>query len=477
MSNHTLRRVSILPLSIALILGAASCARNPVTGESQLMLISEEQEIAMGREADQQITAQYGVYDHPGLNQYIDTIGQEMATLSHRPELDYEFKVLDTEVVNAFAVPGGYIYVTRGILGYLNSEAELAGVLGHEIGHVTARHTASRMSKQMAFNVGLGVGSIVSEEFAQAAKFAKYGVQVLFLKYSRDDERQSDRLGVEYSSQAGYDAHKMANFFNTLERLNPGGGALPGFFSTHPNPEDRVEAINDYTDEFRQKRGIAAADTVARERYLRAIEGIAMGENPRDGYTEGNTFYHPNMRFYFPFPRGWDLTNMPQQVQIVSPDENAFLLLQVAKATSARAAAEEFVNESEAEVRWRDPARINGLSAYRVRSKVEDLEVLSTFYELDNRVLVLHGGTNDDFGDYANDFELTHQGMDRLTDRSKIDVDVRRLRIKPAPPAGNVRGALQDLGVSQNDLEKTAIMNGLNLDESVEAGYLLKVVE
>ena len=186
-----------------------SCAVNPVTGKREFMLISEQQEISLGQETDQEIRSQYGVYDHPGLNEYVTRVGMTMVPHSHRSHLGYHFAVLDTPVVNAFAVPGGYIYVTRGILAMMNSEAELAVVLGHELGHVNARHSARRLSNMILVQVGLAVGGALSETFAKISGAASVGIQLLFLKYSRGDERQADRLGVEYARKGSYNPGKM----------------------------------------------------------------------------------------------------------------------------------------------------------------------------------------------------------------------------------------------------------------------------
>ena len=164
---------------------------NPATGERQLTLIGEAQEIQMGREADQEISASLGLYADEAAQRYVSALGQELAAKSERPDLPWSFKVVDDPIVNAFALPGGFIYVTRGIMAHLSSEAELVAVLGHEIGHVTGRHSVERLSKAQLANVGLGVGMIVSPRFRQFGDLAQMGMGLLFLKYSRDDEREA----------------------------------------------------------------------------------------------------------------------------------------------------------------------------------------------------------------------------------------------------------------------------------------------
>src|SRR5690606_18027849 len=197
-----MKRLYIGGWVIALIL-LDGCAKNPVTGKSELMLLSKDQEIAMGQQSDPEITAYFGVYEDARLQKFIEEKGKQMAAISHRPDLPYTFKIVDSPVVNAFAVPGGYIYFTRGIMAHFNNEAEFAGVLGHEIGHVTARHSAKQYSNAMLGQIGLVAGAILSPEFAQFADVASTGLQLLFLKFGRDAESQSDKLGVEYSTKIG----------------------------------------------------------------------------------------------------------------------------------------------------------------------------------------------------------------------------------------------------------------------------------
>ena len=206
-------KTTSLLLFLLVVLG---CAINPVSGKKQLALMSEAEEIALGAESDPQIIAEFGLYEDPKVQQFIETHGQEMVKVSHRPELPFHFRILDSPVVNAFAVPGGYVYFTRGIMTYFNNEAEFAGVLGHEIGHVTARHSVDQYTKSIIAEVLLVGGLVLSKEIRAFANEAQIGMQLLLLKYSRDHESQSDQLGVEYSTKVGYDAREMADFFKTL---------------------------------------------------------------------------------------------------------------------------------------------------------------------------------------------------------------------------------------------------------------------
>ena len=370
MNRQTVLKAIAWAIVVALIGWAVSCALNPVTGKRELMLMSSADELAMGQQTNPQILQTYGKYEDADLARYVSALGKRLGALSHQPNLAYNIQVLDSPVVNAFAVPGGYVYLTRGILAYLNDEAELAGVVAHEIGHIAARHSAQQYSKAQFAQLGLGLGSVLSKTFRKYAGVAQAGVELLFLSFSRSDEREADSLGVEYSAKAGYDSNHMANLFTSLERLNPGEaqGGLPGWFSTHPNPENRIAAIKQDTLAWREKIG-QTQFAVNRDQYLKQIDGIVFGEDPRQGYVEGNVFYHPELRFQFPVPAGWKVNNTASQVQMINQDQNAVILFSQAPEKTAAAAAQAFVNESKAAVlkSESDQSQRDDRSSHRLR--------------------------------------------------------------------------------------------------------------
>ncbi len=468
-------------LTLAVIIIPLSCAVNPVTGKRELMLVSQQDEIAMGKQTDVQIGQTYGFYEDQKLSAYVDRIGQGIARNSHQPNMRYTFKVLDTPVVNAFAVSGGYVYVTRGILAYLNDEAELAGVIGHELGHVNARHIARQMSLQQVTSLGLNLGAAVSERFRQYAGLAEFGAGMLFLKFSRDDERQADDLGVEYSSKSGYDANRMAAFFETLERLHPGGGGgLPDWFSTHPNPANRLTAVRSKTAEW-QKTLAKPQYAVNRNEYLKAVDGIVYGDDPRQGYADGNAFYHPSMKFTFPVPGGWTVENTPAQVRLISKNEDAFILLMGEKAASVSAAADTFIQGTGAAVSSRQKLTVNGLPAEkivaRVTSESDTLQVMSYFIAKDGTVYAMHGvAGRQRYAQYSTAFSSTMGGFKNLTDQAKINVKPQRLSVKTATKAGTASATLKQLGTAEADLEQRVILNGMQAADPLKAGTLIKTV-
>lgn len=460
-----------------------SCATNPVTGKKEFMLMSESQEIQLGRDSDPQITATYGVYQDSALTQYIDNLGQSMANISHRPNLQFTFRVLDSPVVNAFAVPGGFVYVTRGILAYMDNEAELAGVLGHEIGHITARHTAQRYSTAQLATLGLDIGKMISEDFRKYAGYVELGVGLLFLKFSRDNERQADQLGVEYSTTVGYDATKMSDFFTTIDRLAGGAaqGGLPGWLSTHPNPVDRVAATRRMAVEWQQKIGTGKWH-VNRESYLKMIDGLVFGPDPRQGFVEKNTFHHPTLQFQFPVPEGWQVNNLPTQVQIVSPENDAALILGLEEGTHPQRAAQQFIDRTKGHVLSEESTSVNGLQAYRLLSDVQSdqtpLRVLSYFIAKDKYSYNFHGlSSSDRFSSYQATFEQTMTNFAHLRNRSIIDIKPKRLIIVQVRETAPFRKIIQPYTSTELDEKDLALINGMTLDEVVTPGTFIKVIQ
>ena len=315
-----------LPLTFFLAI-AIACATNPVTGKRELSLMSESQEISIGKENHPQIIAEMGQYNDAGLQRYINDIGQRLAKTSERPALPWTFTIVDQPVVNAFAVPGGFIYITRGILAYLDNEAQLAGVLGHEIGHVTARHSAQQYSRTVLGQVGLvGIGIFVPA----ARPFGDLSAQalgLLFLKYGRDDELQADSLGAKYEASNGWDPRAVPGFLSVLARMREGSEkGVPNWLSTHPEPASRVQEVQPLV----QQLAAGKSDfRVARDEYLQRIDGIIFGDNPEQGIVRGTSFLHPPLRFRVDYPQGWQIQNTARQVVAKAANADVFMVLQL----------------------------------------------------------------------------------------------------------------------------------------------------
>lgn len=479
MTGKVIAGSMVLALGVAVVVG--SCTTDYVTGKKTFSLVGESQEIAMGKEADPQIVAEYGLYNDPALAGYVVGIGQALAAKSQRPDLAYTFRVLDSPVVNAFALPGGYVYVTRGILAHFNSEAQLAGVLGHEIGHVVARHGAEQMSRQQLAGLGLGLGAVFSETIREYAEIAGFGLQLMFLKFSRSQESESDMLGVEYSTKLGYDANEMAAFFGTLARMGEkSGGSLPSFMSTHPDPGDREVRVQQLSEEWSKKVNVQPAGR-DRYEYLKRLEGMVHGDDPRQGYVEGEVFYHPALRFQFPIPKGWQLVNSPSTVIMASPDKKAVMQLRLAEGDSPEKAADSFVAKNEVAVQNRRSTTIHGLPAVIVTSTGESegmqIGIRSCFVKKETNVFALHGYAEaSGFAGYTAAFTGVTDGFQEVKDPKMLDKKPQRIHVKRAPKSGDLATVLQALGAKRESFEDTAILNGLQLADSVEKGYWLKVV-
>jgi predicted Zn-dependent protease len=464
-----------------------ACSRNPVTGKKELSLMSSAQEQQAGDQADPSIQASYGMYDDAKLQSFINQKGKAMGKISHLPDQEYNFRLLDSPVVNAFAVPGGYVYFTRGIMAHFNNEAEFAGVLGHEIGHITARHSARQQTRQTLGQLGFMVGVIASEKFRVFANEAGQGLGLLFLKFGRDQESQSDELGVRYSSLIGYDSHEMADFFQTLNRLSTRAGqSIPDFLSTHPNPVNRYAKVHQMSDEIQSELGLRNLK-VNRNEYLRRIDGLVYGEDPRQGYAEDGYFFHPELRFAFPVPYNWQLVNSPQQVQMAPEDGKALMIFTLSPERTLDAAAQAAVQQFNLTVVEQQRTTVNGYSALVVVSdQVPDqaqqggqaaptTRIVSYFIEKDNNIYIFHGvSAQADFNNYLDSFRRTATGFENLTETSRLNVEPIRIKVQSVKNGATLSQALASLGASNADLEELAIVNGMELGDRVEAGMLLK---
>jgi predicted Zn-dependent protease len=449
----------------------ASCARNPVTGKNEISLVSEGQEIQMGQQAAQQVQQSIGFVEDPELQAYVAGIGKRMAAKSERPKLPWEFHVVNDAAVNAFALPGGFIYVTRGLLAHMNSEAELATVLGHEVGHVTARHSVQQISKAQLATLGLGIGSIVSSDIAQFAGIASQGLGVLFLKYGRDAENQADQLGFKYALGLNYDVREMANVFQTLNRASQvggGGGRLPEWLSTHPNPENRVANTQQRLDTLKAP---LTNTVIGRDEFLRQIDGITFGEDPRQGFFEGTTFYHPDMRFQLRFPDGWKTQNMPAAVVAVSPKEDAIIQLGLAGTTPPREAASKFLSQEGVKAGDGSTRSINGnpaaTSYFQAQTEQGVIEGLVSFISYGGRTFALMGYTpQGNLRSYDGALRGSINSFDQLRNSAALAVQPAKLELVTLPREMTLAQFNQQYP-STTGIEELAIINELEGPESV----------
>lgn len=438
---NTMWRRGAVAGCLAALLVLASCSTNPATGKSQVALISEQQEISMGKEADTQIQQQLGLYPDQELQAYVNRVGQKLAAASERPNLPWTFRVVDDPVVNAFALPGGFIYVTRGLLTHLTSEAELASVLGHEIGHVTGRHSVEQMSKAQLAQIGLIAGAIFRPELAQQyGGLAQQGLQLMFLKYGRDDERQADDLGLRYLNQQNYDPREMPPVFQTLQRVSAqqqrqqgaaGQGRLPNWLSTHPSEEEHIRTIS---GKVAQLGSDFSNRTVNREGYLKSLDNVVFGQNPREGYFVGNTFIQPELGIQIRFPDGWKGSNQKESVGAISPKQDAIVVLTLSDQGSPQQAAQKFFSQQGVQAGQSLRTDLGGLPSvarsFGVQTQQGSLEGIATFVEFNNKVYQILGyASSQNWRRYGDSISNSLGSFERVTDRRALDVQPKRVDV------------------------------------------------
>ncbi len=461
------------------LVASGGCATNPATGGRMLSLVSESQEIEMGRSYSQQVESTMSLYDDPELQAYVDRVGQELAAVSERPNLPWSFKVVDDPVVNAFALPGGFIYVTRGILTHFNSEAELAAVVGHEIGHVTARHSVEQLSRAQLGGLLLGVGSIVSQDVRRFGGVAQTGLGLLFLSYGRGDEHEADLLGVRYALRDGYDPRESVHVHEMLGRITEsrGGSGVPSWLSTHPSSVDRIARLRALVDTIPPAR--LAGARVGRDELLEHVDGVVYGADPRQGFFRGARFLHPDLAFELTFPPGWKTANLTQAVMAQSPEEDALLELTLSTGGQAAAARAFFRQDG---VRSSDVSQtsIHGFPAtigrFRARTQNGELEGIAAFVDYDGRTFRILGYTpRERFAAYADAFSAAARSFDRLTDRAALDVKPLRVELRTVQRSATLRDMIAARPIPVDD-EDLAILNGIALDDPIEPGTTIKWV-
>jgi predicted Zn-dependent protease len=374
-------------------------------------------------------------------------------------------------------------------MAHFNNEAEFAGVLGHEIGHITARHSVSQQSKAILGQVGLIGSMILVPQVAEFAEPLSEGLGLLFLKFGRDAERQSDELGVEYSSKIGYDAKEMAGFFKTLERQSSGSESaeLPDFLSTHPNPGDRNIAVSKLSDEWKKKLNLIDPK-VSRESYLKKIEGLIYGEDPKQGFLENDVFYHPVLKFQLNTPKGWNYQNKPQELEFAPKDGKAILMMTLIPGKSLEEAASNVVEKNNLQVLESNQITVNGLNALSILAdvKVEQqkqqqqaptVRTLSYLIQYNDNIYHILGASSvTDFNSYSENFLQTMKNFKELKDASKLNKQPERIRIKPVKQSGTLKQALNSYNMPEKKQEEISLLNGMLLTDKVLAGSLIKIL-
>jgi predicted Zn-dependent protease len=491
---HQQLRLCLLPF--VLLLGACVSEPSAITGKKKSFGYSWEQELQLGAESDKEITAEMGLYENPALQTYVESVGQRVLQSSdfreaNTPEMyrntKFTFRVLDSPVVNAFALPGGYVYVTRGLLAHVQNEAQLAVVLGHEVGHVIARHSSQQARRAQLGQIGLIAGAVLGQavlgdkvgDMGQLMNMGGQALEMFMMRYSREAEYESDSLGVGYAKRAGYAAAESSEFFHSLQRISQSEGkTIPTWQSTHPDPGDRAKRVVELAAKTPASSG--AAPLVGEEEYLRRIEGIVIGDDPREGFARNGVFYHPTLRFQFPVAQGWKVDNQKTAVVMGEPNGRALMGLRLTPESRARDAAAKFVQGAKVQVVASGDTTINGLPATVVigQAAIEQgtVGIWNAFIEMDNRVYSFLGyAPAQIFNQMRPTFEGVTGGFSPLRDTYAVNVQPARLRLVRAeqnvPFASFVPTSLPN----EITADRLAVMNQLDLNQPVRAGRLLKI--
>lgn len=474
------------------LLGAAAllpaCTTNPATGEEQFAaLMSPQQERQVGAEQHPKITQQFGgSYDNAGINSYVTELGQRLAAQSEMPDLNFTFTVLDSPIVNAFALPGGYVYVTRGLMALAENEAELAGVMAHEIGHVTARHSAERYSQNVVANLGVALLGVLTKS-NELANAAGYGAQAYLQSYSRGQEFEADTLGVRYLTRAGYAPDAMASFLTKLDRHSRLQAQLAGrspdtvdqtnIMATHPRTLDRVQAAREAANV-----GAVANPRIARNEYLRKLDGMLYGDNPDQGVVRGRDFIHPELRFRFTVPENFTLVNGQTKVQAAGPN-NSVISFDMGKA-QGNPAPRTYLQA------WGSNLRLSNIEAIEVNgmpAATGAARANSNAGPVDVRLVAISGG-NGSFYRFAfiTPAQVTDQlsralrettySFRRLNASEAAAVKPERLKLYTVRSGDTAASLAAKMPPGPLAAERFATLNGLQAGQVPPAGTLVKIV-
>lgn len=468
----------------------AGCSINPYTGQKDFTgLMSPQQEASIGASQHAEIVKQYGgEYKNTAVQNYVNEIGQNMAQYSERQDVSYKFTVLDSPVVNAFALPGGYVYVTRGTLAVANSEAELAGVLGHEVAHVSARHQAARYSQGVLTQLG---ATVLSSAIGMPAASQAIGIgsNLYMSSYSREQETQADMLGIRYLAKGGYDTHAMSYFLKNMELYNSVQAQIEGkpqqqynYFSSHPHTEGRVVTAQAESDKYAQSGG---AGKLNHDRYISMMRGLAYGDDPAQGFVKNNTFYHPQIGFAFAVPSGFKVDNQPERIAVEGREGTVFVL-DIAKASGASRAGEYIGGvwlNGKAPSSAIEPINVNGLAAATtaVGTTVQNVpaQVRLVAIEWDNNQFVrmqmllptgAAASAIDDMKRMSYSFRRMNSSDQRMAKPYQIDV------VK-AGAGDTIQSLAAQMNVDKAQVEQFAALNGLTPADRIETGRMYKLIK
>lgn len=467
----------------------AACAQNPVTGEQNFVMLSEDKELAIGRANHPKIIAQYGRYSDEAMQAYVQAVGDKLAQNSHRKDLIYRFTVLDTPVINAFALPGGYIYITRGLMAYLNSEAELAAVLGHEIGHVTARHAVRQQSAAQAANLGYTLGSIFFPGLNNGISQNLFNILggALLSGYGREHELESDRLGAEYLARTGYQPKAMIDVIRVLKNQEIFAAAeakkqgrdyqgYHGLFASHPDNDTRLQQVVAEADKYVS----AHNGMVLREAYLQHIDGMVFGDSESQGIRSEHHFYHLNMGFAVDFPKNWHINNNPDSLQAIAPDGKAVIEVGVTdlnRKLSPKAFIERRLKVDD--LREAKVLSVNGLEGYTGLTDHKGKPLRISVVYLRDQVFVFFGSVKEasDFTQFDADFLGCVKSMHALRPDETALAKALTLDVVRAAANDSYDKWAASSRISNSPLQQLRLLNGDYPAGQISTGQFYKRVK
>ncbi len=486
--SFNLRKRAVTLAWVAVTIGLVACAADPGKGR-RARGMSEEAEIEQGREAAVQVEQYMGFAGSAELNAYVARIGERLVKHSHRSHLKHEFHVVDMKEPNAFALPGGYIYVSRGLLALMNSEDELATVLGHEIGHVAARHSVQRQAAQRRWiplqvlaGIGGAAASVVSPGLGSAVAGAgQLPAALVLAKYSRKQEEEADRLGQQYAAAEGWDPAALASSMDALTREQElEGGRDPNrasFFDTHPTTPDRAREGREYAATL----SVAAPDRIAINRadFVQRLDGMVLGESAKAGVFLDHRFVHPELGFALSFPKGWEYANAPSAVVALPKDESAVLALQVAAEGDDPVVVADQFDEEIPLLDRSELVKINGFPAVmgvaRIVDRGEEIYLLLTWIAKDGLVYQVLGATlRNRWNEHRSTFEATARSFREPSQGELDEVYENRLRLVTARK-GETIGNIANRSGSEWSAAKMAVANAMTTKMKLSGGESIKV--
>lgn len=469
------------------VMPLAACSTNPATGQSQFAaFMSPEAEENIGAEQHRKIIKLYGM-PKPGdpVQRYVEQIGQRVAAHTERPEVRYRFFVIDTPIVNAFAIPGGYIYVSRGLINQANSEAELAAVLAHEVGHITARHSAERYSHGVLTSVGASIISSAIDK-ASAARALGLGSQLYLSAYSRQQEHQADDLGIRYLHRAGYDPFAMAFFLQNLDQYTFMNARIEGkeeqkhdYFSTHPQTSERVAEAWSIAHQY--PPALKGSDN--RDSYLKTIDGQEYGHSAREGFVKGTSFYHPTIGFMFEVPEGFKIENQPAQV--VATDDTGTIILFDGVGNSSGLDPYTYMTQEwmkNEPLQNPEPVDINGLQGATasfngtIKGRSVSIRIVTIAWDHDTFFRFQIAIPRDLNAFMINDLKRTTYSLRRLTQEEIDQIKPFQLKVIRAEQGDTIETMSQYMGHKNFKEERFRMINALRPDDQLQAGRLYKIV-